>query len=149
MTLYVPAGQGPSASGAKGKRTTFKIVGDDTGDSFGLFEHYMPPDSGGASLHYHREMIESFYVLEGELLFTVEDRQVIAGPGDTLFVPRLAHHGFKVCGGEAARILMMFSPMHGRERYFQELEAMAAEGRETDQDALLELMHRFDQYPLD
>jgi mannose-6-phosphate isomerase-like protein (cupin superfamily) len=149
MTLYVPSGAGAFANGANGKRTTFKIVGSDTDDRFGLFEHCMPAGSGGASPHYHEEMIEAFYVLEGTLVFTLGDRQVLAGTGDTVCVPALVPHGFKVGAERAARMLMMFSPMRGREEYFRTLEVMAAEGRDTDQDALLELMLRFDQFPLD
>ena len=48
----------------------------------------MPPGSGGASPHFHKEMIESFYVLEGEVRFTIEDTVQVATKGDVLYVPQ-------------------------------------------------------------
>jgi hypothetical protein len=44
---------------------------------------------------------------------------------------------------------MMFCPAFDREKYFEALEELSADGRPPDQDALLLLMNRFDQYPLD
>lgn len=149
MTLFVPSGHGPFARGGNGKVTTFKVTGAATGGRFGLFEHYMPAGSGGASPHYHKEMIESFYVLEGEVHFTIEDEVKVATQGDVLYVPQNVPHGFKVSEHSPARILMMFCPAFDREKYFEALEELSADGRPPDQDALLLLMNRFDQYPLD
>lgn len=149
MTLFVPSGHGPFARGSNGKATTFKITGATSGGRFGLFEHYMPPGSGGASPHFHKEMIESFYVLEGEVRFTIEDTVQVATKGDVLYVPQNVPHGFKVSEHMPARLLMMFCPALDREKYFEALEELSANGQPPDQDALLALMNRFDQYPLD
>jgi quercetin dioxygenase-like cupin family protein len=149
MSLFVPSGEGPLARGSRGKTTTFKVTSEASEGRFGLFEHYLPPGSGGASPHFHRTMIEAFYVLEGDLTFSVEGHATQASAGDVLYVPQQAVHGFRVSEARAARILMMFCPALDREQYFCALEALSPSGAPPDQDALLALMHRFDQYPLD
>jgi|SRR4051812_36048854 hypothetical protein len=70
------------------------------------------------------------------------------GSGSSSTTCRHIPDGFEV-RGEGARILIIFCPVRGREEYFQTLELMAAEGRETDQDELLELMLRSDQYQVE
>ena len=37
--------------------------------------------------HYHKEMIEIFYILEGEIEFKFDDATVIAVPGMTINIP--------------------------------------------------------------
>jgi ribosomal protein L16 Arg81 hydroxylase len=81
--------------------------------------------------------------------FTIEDEVKVATQGDVLYVPQNVPHGFKVSEHSPARILMMFCPAFDREKYFEALEELSADGRPPDQDALLLLMNRFDQYPLD
>ena len=133
MTLFVPSGQGPFARGRNGKQTAFKVTGASTGGRFGLFEHYLPPASGGAGPHYHKEMIESFYVLEGEVRFTIGDTVRLATTGDVLYIPQNVTHGFKVSEHNAARLLMMFCPALDREKYFEALEELGENGQPLDQ----------------
>lgn len=47
----------------------------------------------GAQIHAHsHEQEEVWHVLEGQLVATVDDREVIAGPGMVLILPPLARH---------------------------------------------------------
>ena len=78
-----------------------------------------------------------------------EDTVQVATKGDVLYVPQNVPHGFKVSEHMPARLLMMFCPALDREKYFEALEELSANGQPPDQDALLALMNRFDQYPLD
>ncbi|HEX6763111.1 MAG TPA: cupin domain-containing protein [Gaiellaceae bacterium] len=62
--------------------------------------------------HVHADHADSFYVLEGEVEFTVGDDTVRAGPGTVVSVPPGARHGF--CGVEGtARVLNFHTPEMG------------------------------------
>jgi hypothetical protein len=47
-------------------------------------------------LHAHTQEDEVWYVLEGEIAFTVGDETKLAGPGTFLYVPRNVPHTFQV-----------------------------------------------------
>jgi quercetin dioxygenase-like cupin family protein len=74
-----------------------------------LTEATLPPGPGAPS-HIHEAHEEAFYVLEGELTFTVGSETVVAGPGDFTLVPRATSHGFDVTGSRPAKYLCIFSP---------------------------------------
>ncbi|HEX2277947.1 MAG TPA: cupin domain-containing protein, partial [Candidatus Tectomicrobia bacterium] len=69
--------------------------------------------------HIHREMEESFFVLEGRFTFTVGDHSVSAGPGSYVLVPRGTPHTLG-SGPEGGRCLVLMVP-GGLERMFLEL----------------------------
>ena len=50
---------------------------------------------GGPPIHAHAAEDDSFYILEGELTFTVEDEVVVAGPGTFVLVPPGLQHTFR------------------------------------------------------
>ena len=62
--------------------------------------------------HTHDDHVDSFYVLEGEVEFTVGDDIVRAGPGTVLSAPPGARHGFRSAGG-TARVLNIHAPDAG------------------------------------
>jgi len=62
--------------------------------------------------HTHDDHVDSFYVLEGEVEFTVGDDTVRAGPGTVLSAPSGARHGFRSAGG-TARVLNIHAPDAG------------------------------------
>jgi quercetin dioxygenase-like cupin family protein len=54
-------------------------------------EIVVPPDSAGPPLHTH-DFDEAFYMLEGEMIFQVEDALVTKGAGELSFAPRNVAH---------------------------------------------------------
>ena len=74
----------------------------------------MVPRSKGTPLHVHREDDETFYVLEGELTFYLDDDQpVAASAGSFVHIPGGVIHAFKV-DSETARYLIITTPQHER-----------------------------------
>ena len=92
-----------------GGRTWVKATAEQTGGAYGLIEQVMPPGSG-SPWHLHHAEDESFYVVEGEMLFFVGDERISAGPGGYVFGPRGIPHGFKIVGEHPARFLLMATP---------------------------------------
>jgi quercetin dioxygenase-like cupin family protein len=62
--------------------------------------------------HDHDDHVDAFYVLEGEVEFTVGDEMVSAGPGTLVAAPPGARHGFRSAGGRV-RLLNLHAPDAG------------------------------------
>lgn len=73
------------------------------------FEAIEPP-GGGPPLHTHANEEEYFFVLEGEMTFTIDGRVITAKEGESAFVPRGAAHCFKNCSQRRSRVLVLFTP---------------------------------------
>jgi len=63
--------------------------------------------------HRHDDQVDSFYVLEGEVEFTLEDGSVVGGPGTCVSAPPGTLHGFRNRGQSRARILNLHTPDAG------------------------------------
>ncbi|HAV60755.1 MAG TPA: cupin domain-containing protein, partial [Verrucomicrobiales bacterium] len=68
------------------------------------------PPGGGPPPHYHTREEESFYVLEGEVTFTVEGRTIVGRPGSFVQLPREAPHAFKNTSDIPAKMLIQCTP---------------------------------------
>jgi mannose-6-phosphate isomerase-like protein (cupin superfamily) len=104
----------------------FMVWGAESGGTFSLVEHPIPPRTLVAPLHLHEREDEYSYVLEGRMGAQLGDDVVHAEPGDLVFKPRGQWHTFWNAGDTPCRILEIISPA-GFEHFFKELgEQMAA-----------------------
>jgi len=117
ISRHVPADTGPSYWGP-GDRYTFLVTGEQSDGAYFIMEAIVPP-GGGPPPHIHRREQESFYVLEGSLDITIEDKVVPASTGDFVHIACGTVHGFRNTGTDTARVLLIFSP-GGIERFFEE-----------------------------
>jgi quercetin dioxygenase-like cupin family protein len=102
------------------------IWGAESGGSFSLVEHPIPPRTLVAPLHRHEREDEYSYVLEGRMGAQLGDDVVYAEAGDLVFKPRNQWHTFWNAGDAPCRILEIISPA-GFEHFFAELgDAMEA-----------------------
>jgi quercetin dioxygenase-like cupin family protein len=62
--------------------------------------------------HAHDDHVDAFYVLDGEVEFTVGEETIVAGPGTLLAAPPGARHGFRGVRGKA-RVLNFHAPDAG------------------------------------
>jgi mannose-6-phosphate isomerase-like protein (cupin superfamily) len=144
QTLPTPGSQLPSArfDGSTGPRiigprdgkfvdlrsvgVRFMIWGAETGGTFSLVEHPIPPRTLVAPLHLHQREDEYSYVLEGRMGAQLGDDVVYAEPGDLVFKPRNQWHTFWNAGDTTCRLLEIISPA-GFEHFFYELGTRMAE----------------------
>ena len=63
--------------------------------------------------HTHADHTDSFYVLDGEVEFTVGEDVVRAGPGTFLAAPPGSRHGFRNAGPARAKVLNLHAPDDG------------------------------------
>jgi quercetin dioxygenase-like cupin family protein len=97
-----------------GMLVTIKASAEQTNGEFLLIEE-LAPRGTATPLHVHPEDDESFFVLEGEMTFYLEDGQPIpASAGSFVHIPK-GHvpHAFYV-ESETARFLVLTRPPHER-----------------------------------
>ena len=123
---------------------TLKATSEQTGGSIGVLEATSPPGYGPPR-HIHRSHDEMFYVLEGEFLFLVGERQVSARPGSFVFIPRGTVHAAKVIGTDPGKVLAAYIP-GGLEHSFEEFAQLrTAQGDDADRGrTVAELNEKYD-----
>src|SRR4051812_37328952 len=116
-----------------------KATGEETGGIFSLLEASEPPGFG-PPLHVHHDAAEAFYILEGEYVMFLAEREFVCPAGSFIFIPAGMRHGFRV-GASPSRKLNFFFPaaMVG---YFDELSAAVAQG-DVDETELDEVARRY------
>jgi mannose-6-phosphate isomerase-like protein (cupin superfamily) len=93
-----------------GVPSVVRSTSETTNGALGLVEQWEMPVGFASPYHTHHREDESFYVLEGEMLFVRRGEWVKAGPGTFAYGPREVPHGFKVIGESPARMLFMCTP---------------------------------------
>ncbi len=63
--------------------------------------------------HVHKDHADTFWVLEGEVEFTLEDQVLRAGPGTWVAAPPGTKHGFENVGEGDLRMLNIHAPTTG------------------------------------
>lgn len=102
---------------------TYLVTGEESGGSYFTLTVDLGPDAGPPP-HIHHLEEEQFYVLDGELTYSVGEQTFQVKAGDFLHIPRGTVHSFKN-GPEPARLLATFSPA-GIEGFFKAVgEAVA------------------------
>src|SRR6185436_16304615 len=107
----------------------FLATGADTNGRYALWEALVPP-GGGPPPHVHSREEEGFYVLEGEITFTVNDEKVVATAGTFANMPVGTPHSFRNESDRPARMLISVAPA-GLEQMFFEVGVPLAEGTTT------------------
>ena len=77
---------------------------------------------GGRPPLHHHDFDETFYVLEGELSFQLEDDVFTRRAGELAFAPRGVPHTYANLSGAPARVLLVITHA-GFERYFDQIAA--------------------------
>ena len=78
--------------------------------------------SGGRPPLHRHDFDETFYILEGELTFQLEDDVFTRRAGELAFAPRGGAHTYANLSGAPPRALLVITPA-GFERYFARMAA--------------------------
>lgn len=125
-----------------------KFLVDDkngTGDVV-MFEFSVPPNARVPAAHFHREVDEVVYGLDGVLTSTVDGKRHEVRRGDTLFVSRGSVHIHENLHDETARVLTVLTPGSIGRRYFEEI-AEAVSGGKPDPVRIKDIMQRHGLVP--
>jgi quercetin dioxygenase-like cupin family protein len=102
-------------------RTTTLLRSEQSGGHVSLMENVVAAHSAGPPLHRH-DFDEAFYMLEGELIFQVEDELFTRRAGELAFAPRNVPHALANHSDAEARYVLVCTP-GGLERLFARIEA--------------------------
>jgi quercetin dioxygenase-like cupin family protein len=114
----------------------FLAVSEDTGGAYSQWEAIVPP-GGGPLLHVHSREDESFYVLEGELVFQLGDIEETAAAGTFVSLPVGIPHCFRNKTQSMARLLITVVPGGLEGLFFEsgtEVESGTTIGQEPPPD---------------
>jgi len=107
----------------------FLAIGDGTNGKYAMWEAIVPP-GGGPPPHVHSREEESFYILEGEITFTVNGEKIVATAGMFANVSVGTPHSFKNESDRPAKMLISVAPA-GLEQMFMEVGVPLTEGATT------------------
>ncbi len=107
----------------------FLATGDDTDGKYALWEAIVPP-GGGPPPHVHSREEEGFWILEGEITFTINGARVVATAGMFANMPVGTPHSFKNESDRPAKMLISVAPA-GLEKMFFEFGVPLPEGSTT------------------
>lgn len=60
--------------------------------------------------HFHKSHSETFYVLDGQVEWTVSGETRVLKPGDAVHIPPNTVHSVRVVGGQDMHMLMIYEP---------------------------------------
>ena len=111
------AGTGASYLGPGDTYTWLVTCEESDGKYFAMYA--IIPPNGGPPPHIHTREDETFYVLEGNPSFFVEDHWVDAAPGDFVNIPIGMLHCFNNFTDTPTTMILTFTPA-GIEKMFEE-----------------------------
>ena len=120
-------------SSVQSVRPDVLLRSEETGGHMSVTEIEVPAHSAGPPLHTH-DFDEAFYMLEGELIFQVDEELATKGTGELFFAPRNVSHTVANHSETPAGYVLVCAPA-GFERHWARLAAEQA-GVEPPQWAL-------------
>jgi len=131
-----------------GLELNFLLDGDDTDGTLVQFEMIVPPNVKVPAPHFHVEVDETLYILEGTITQTIGTEIVELKAGDHCFVKRGVVHGFNNLHAETARVLCTLSPASIGPAYFREIAGVINAGGPPDMQKVLAIMKSYGLEPV-
>ena len=124
---------------------TLLVTSADTNGRYFVADYVAQAQAPGPALHLHRDIEETFCVLDGTMQFAIGDDRLTAEVGTVIHVPRHVPHAFWNAGPAPCRMQITMSP-GGFERYFEDLIALNNGDSAAGSDILLLISRLNQQY---
>lgn len=118
------AGEG-RCIGVVGDLYRFLATGAETRGTYAMWEAIVPP-GGGPPPHRHSREEESFFVLEGEITFQIDQQTLVARAGTFANMPAGSLHSFRNASEQIARMIISVAPAGLEEMFFEVGTPLAA-----------------------
>lgn len=109
-----------------GMQVEIVVGAETTGGAYAMYR-IETPAGVGTPPHVQSQEDEAFYVLDGAFEVMRDGETTLAGPGEYVMIPRGVAHAFRNAGDSVGRLLGIASPA-GHERFFEDVDALAATG---------------------
>jgi quercetin dioxygenase-like cupin family protein len=110
----------------------FLFTAAETDGALTMFEMTVPPGARVPGSHFHLEVDEAVYGIEGVLTYTIEGTKNQIGPGDRVFAPRGKVHHFVNDGAVPAKVLSVLTPGSIGPEYFRDIAGVVNAGGPPD-----------------
>lgn len=120
--------------------------GSNTDHRLGIGEVVIPPHTPGPPQHRHAQHDEGFYVLSGNVRFTIGLDNHDVGAGTWVTVPPGAPHTFANVGEAPAIMLTTFTP-DLYVQYFRDLKAMVESGQPMTRETMTPIWKNYATEP--
>jgi len=124
------------------------LDGDDSNNGMVMFEFLIPPGAKVPIPHYHKDVDEVLYGLEGITSSVVDGKKIETGPGDRLFIPKGAVHYHDNHTDQPARSLCILTPALIGPAYFREIGELIRPGVPPDPKKATEIMLKHGLVPV-
>jgi quercetin dioxygenase-like cupin family protein len=128
----VPRVGEPASEGLREERLTFggitivvRVSAEDSGGAMSVMEEVEP--MADTPLHVHSREDELFYIVEGEHIITLGEREHRLGPGDAILCPRGVPHAQRRVEPGVGKEMIVVTP-GGLEQFFRDLAAAERDG---------------------
>ncbi len=139
-------GEGYEHYVARGSHMWFKAVASMDGGDLSLMERTLPAQGRRPPAHRHTNCSEAYFVLEGTVSVSVEDKTFQLGPGSSVLVPRGVAHTFGNTSGLPARLIVVHAP--AMDAYFAGLHELWSGSEPPSGQEERALMARFGMTPV-
>ena len=146
QATVLEGGQGTLLT-ARGSAMFFKATRASTNGAFSLMERTLPPGGRKPPPHIHTNCEEAFYVLDGEVEFSLGATTTVGRPDTFVLVPGGVAHTFSNAGTTQARLLVIHAP--AMDAYFEELQTLWSREIPPSREDELELMRRHGMEPVE
>jgi quercetin dioxygenase-like cupin family protein len=116
----------------------------ETAGRFEAFEIRMPGGGTSPAVHRHQKMDETFYVLQGEVLFILGEGTYRGRVGSYVAIPRGTWHGFTSAGPEPATVLSVHTPAGAMDEYFEKLSRLLGRHDPETHRQIIEVTRQYD-----
>jgi quercetin dioxygenase-like cupin family protein len=140
----IGAGEGTLLS-ARGSAMFFKATRASTNGAFSLMERTLSPGGRKPPPHIHTNCEEAFYVLDGEIEFSLGQTTTIGRRDTFVLVPGGVAHTFGNAGTTEARLLVLHAP--AMDDYFEALQALWSGAVPPSREEEMNLMRRHGMEP--
>ncbi|CAI5481706.1 unnamed protein product [Closterium sp. Yama58-4] len=139
-TGLVDAGGGKVVK-AMGMRVRIKAEAEQTGGSYSVIEYEVPAGEGSEE-HIHTREHEAWFLLDGQMTWTIEKETYQASQGSFMHMPLGRAHSFRNNSDRPARMLVVCMP-GGLEKYFLEIgDPEEAAGKAPEQSPGGAVVHK-------
>ena len=142
--IVFEAGQGKVLT-ARGSTMVFKAIRDSTNGAFSLMERTLPPGGRKPPPHIHTNCEEAFYVLDGEVEFSLGEVTFVGRQEAFVLVPGGVAHTFGNPGTAPARLLVIHAP--AMDAYFEQLQELWCGELPPSREDEIRLMRRHGMEP--
>jgi mannose-6-phosphate isomerase-like protein (cupin superfamily) len=123
----------PLNNSLTGEQVVFRKTAKGVRDQAVEFDQFLPPGRGQTAEHVHLEQFESFKIISGTAVYSIDGVAGTAGPGETVNIPSKAVHvNPRNVSNEILHLYRVVDPGGGIEIFYETIFGLASDGKTNE-----------------